>query len=143
MRRRKEHWRLLGALAISVAPLAAQSPSGAAASILGTWRGSSLCADRAHDAACRDEQVVYQVDSAAGPNGPVRMVADKIVNGARVTMGVIRLQYDTATHVWSAELETRFRARWSFQPKGPEMTGTLIELPTGRVVRHVAVKRSS
>jgi len=134
---------VLAILGLSFGHLEAQSTAGPAASILGTWEGTSLCADRAHDPACRDEHVIYQIDSAAGPNGPVRMVADKIVNGARVNMGIDRLQYDTLAHVWFMDIQTRFHARWSFAPKGAEMSGTLVELPAGRVVRHVTVRRSS
>ena len=109
--------------------------------ILGTWRGTSICADPAHDTACKNEDVIYQVDSLMIPAGPVRMSADKIVNGIRQPMGVFWLRYDSTTHVWSAEFRARFNARWSFEPKGDRMTGTLVELPSGRVVRRVTTSR--
>lgn len=123
--------------------LAAQSPTTPASRILGTWRGSSICVDRAHDTACKNEEVIYQVDSAQGPTGPVRMSADKVVNGAREEMGVLRLQYDSTAHVWFHDLHTRSHSRWSFEPKGDEMSGTLTEQPSGRLIRRVAVRRSS
>jgi hypothetical protein len=134
---------ILAALALSFTPLPAQSTSGPAASILGTWHGSSTCVDRARDPACRDEDVIYEVDSAAGPAGPVRMTADKIVNGARVNMGTGPLQYDTVAHAWVEEIRGRFHGRWSFVPKRAEMTGTLVELPSGRLVRRVVAHRAS
>lgn len=111
------------------------------ADILGTWRGSSICVDRAHDPACTDEQVIYQVDSLASPTGPVRMAADKIVNGVRRPMGVFRLNYDSTTRAWSVEFHARFNARWSFTLQGDHMTGTLVELPAGRLVRRVTTSR--
>jgi hypothetical protein len=118
-----------------------QAPGTPASAILGTWRGTSICVDRATDRSCRDETVVYEVDSAAGPRGPVRMRADKIVGGVREPMGVLRLQYDSTTRRWSMEFEARFHARWSFEPAGDSMLGALRELPSLRLVRRVAVRR--
>jgi hypothetical protein len=123
--------------------LSAQAAPGAANAILGTWRGSSICADPARDTACRDEVVIYQVDSAASPNGPVRMRADKVVNGSRQPMGGFYLTYDTLQRVWSVELQMRIQARWSFAPTGEQMSGTLTEVPSGRLIRRVAVRRGS
>jgi hypothetical protein len=123
--------------------LAAQSRPGPVAAILGTWHGTSTCVDRARDTACHDEEVIYQVDSAAGPTGPVRMVADKVVNGSRESMGELWLRYDTTTRAWSAELRARFHMRWSFEPNGDEMSGTLSELPSGRLIRRVAARRTA
>ena len=111
------------------------------ADILGTWRGSSICVDRAHDPACKDEAVIYQVDSLMIPTGPVRMSADKIVNGVRQPMGVLWLRYDSTAHAWSMEFQTRSRERWSFVANGDTMTGTLVELPSGRLVRRVTTSR--
>ena len=133
--------RVVGPL--SLPSVSAQSASGPANAILGTWRGSSICVDPAHDTACRDEEVIYQVDSAASPNGPVRMLADKVVNGARQPMGGFRLSYDSVQRAWSVELQTRIQVRWSFAPKGEQMSGTLTEVPSGRLIRRVAARRGS
>ena len=94
------------------------------------------------DRACSDEAVIYVVDSAAGSRGPVRMLADKVVGGVREPMGVLRLQYDSISHSWSEELAARFHGRWSFEPQGDVMVGSLTELPSGRRVRRVAVRRT-
>ncbi|HJQ66543.1 MAG TPA: hypothetical protein VJ816_09215 [Gemmatimonadales bacterium] len=133
----------LAGAAVSPARLSAQSRTGPAAGILGTWHGTSICVDRARDTACHDEEVIYTVDSAAGPTGPVRMVADKVVNGSRESMGELRLRYDTTTGAWSAELQGRFHMRWSFEPKGDAMSGTLVELPSGRRIRRVDARRTA
>jgi hypothetical protein len=132
---------LVGA-AFCVSLLSGQFP-GPAAGIVGTWHGSSICVDRARDTACKDEEVIYQVDSAASPTGPVHMRADKVVNGLREPMGAFQLRYDTTTHAWSAELTTRLHMRWTFETNGDRMSGTLTELPAGRLIRRIAVRRTS
>lgn len=123
--------------------LSAQAAPSPASAILGSWRGSSTCVDPTRDTACRNEEVTYQVDSAAGPSGPVRMSADKIVNGSRQPMGDFRLSYDAAQRLWSADLQTRMPIRWSFAPNGCQMSGTLTELPSGRVIRRVTARREA
>lgn len=119
-----------------------QVPDTPAARILGTWRGTSICVDRQVDRACQDEEVIYDIDSASSPRGPVRMRADKIVSGVRQPMGVLRLGFDSTTHIWSAELSTRFSGRWSFEVKGDVLEGTLKELPSERLVRRVKAHRA-
>ena len=115
-----------------------QSPAQA---IVGTWHGTSTCVDKQVDRACKDEEVIYEIDSAAGPRGPVRISADKIVNGARDNMGVFRLTYDSTADLWFADLNTRIRARWTFVPHGNSIVGDLRELPARRLVRRIAVRR--
>jgi hypothetical protein len=117
------------------------APPGPATAILGTWHGSSICVDRIRDTACGDEEVIYQVDSAASPSGPVRMLADKVVNGSRQPMGGFHLSYDAVQRVWSVELRTRIQARWSFTPHGDQLSGTLTEVPSGRLIRRVTARR--
>ena len=115
-----------------------QSPSQA---IVGTWHGTSLCVDKQVDRACHDEEVVYVVDSAAGPRGPVRWQADKIVNGARESMGVSRLTYDSTGQHWLVDITARFRGRWTLAVHGDSLVGDLSELPAHRLVRRIAVVR--
>jgi hypothetical protein len=111
--------------------------------ILGVWHGTSLCVDKKIDTACHDEEVIYTVDSAATPRGPVRMQADKIVNGQRLDMGTFHLKYDSTTHAWSDGMHTPsgHDILWMFEPRGQEMNGALLDLPSRRVVRRVAAKR--
>ena len=116
----------------------AQSPAQA---ILGTWHGTSICVDKQVDRACKDVEVIYEIDSAVGPRGPVRISADKIVNGARDNMGVFRLTYDSTADLWFADFNTRIRARWTFVPHGNSIVGDLSELPARRLVRRIAVRR--
>jgi hypothetical protein len=110
--------------------------------ILGTWRGTSICVDHAKDPACRDEVVVYDIDSLVGTDS-VLFKADKIVGGKRQPMGEMHFGYDPKGTTWSCELKTRVHALWSFQPGDSVMRGTLVELPSHRLVRRVLVKRST
>src|SRR4051812_31192266 len=82
-----------------------QRPKQPATLILGTWHGTSTCIDKKTDTSCHDEEVIYDVDSAGSPRGPVRMSADKVVNGVRDNMGVFTLAYDSTSHSWSADLK--------------------------------------
>ena len=136
--------RLFGVPTLAVALLAAQGPPTPAAVIAGTWHGTSSCLDRIVDRACQDEEVVYTVDSAAGPRGPVSIRADKVVNGVLQPMGIFRLNYDSTSASWSVEFSTsRFRARWTYEVHDSVMVGRLSELPSQRLVRRVAVRRVS
>lgn len=139
--------RLARRLALSTLPLAllaAQGPTAPAAQIVGTWRGTSTCVDRQVDRACQDEEVIYDVDSAAGPRGPVSIRADKLVQGVRQPMGAFRLSYDSSTASWTAEFTTaRFHGRWTYQVRDSAMTGRLSEVPSQRLVRRVAARRTS
>jgi len=109
--------------------------------ILGTWHGESICMDQQVDRACKDEEVIYEIDSAAGPRGPVRISADKIVNSLRENMGVLTLKYDSSADRWFADLNSRIPARWTFVPHGDSIVGDLSELPAHRLVRRIAVSR--
>jgi len=104
--------------------------------IAGTWHGASLCTDRQLDRACRDEEVIYVIDSAVGPRGPVRWQADKIVNGVRELMGISTFTYDSAAKTW-------FWNRFTFAvgAGGDSLIGALRELPSHRLVRRIAVGR--
>jgi hypothetical protein len=127
--------------AFPLAILVFQTPDTPANRILGTWHGTSICVDRQVDRACNDEEVIYEVDSAAGPEGPVRLRADKVVNGIREFMGVLQLQYDSTTQSWSQEFTTRVHGRWTFEPQGDAMVGALRELPSERLIRRINVRR--
>jgi hypothetical protein len=128
-------------IAAALICLAAQGATAPADRILGTWHGASICADKQVDRACHDEEVIYVIDSAAGPRGPVRWQADKIVNGVREPMGVLRLTYDSTSQHWFVDLNMRFRGRWTLAARGDSLVGDLSELPAHRLVRRIAVGR--
>jgi len=109
--------------------------------IVGSWHGTSLCADKQVDRACHDEEVIYVIDSAAGPRGPVRMQADKIVNGAREPMGAFRLTYDSTGKRWFVDITMRTSMHWSFAVQGDSLLGEAREMPARRLFRRIAVGR--
>ena len=111
--------------------------------ITGAWHGTSLCVDKQVDRACHDEEVIYVIDSAAGPRGPVRWQADKIVNGVRENMGVLRLTYDSTAQNWFFDMHTRYHGRWTVAVRGDSLLGDLQELPAHRLVRRIAAGRVS
>ena len=107
----------------------------------GTWRGTSLCVDRATDKACRDEQVVYRFGPSPTHPDSIAMAATKVIKGKEVPMGSIELGYDATTSEWAMEFTTSLRGRWAFRFAGDQMTGTLVERPS-RLIRRVAARRS-
>jgi len=113
----------------------------AASTIVGTWRGTSLCTKSPNFPACHDETVIYEVAGPA-PDGTVMLKADKIVKGQREPMGELPFEYDAHADAWVSEFTRRSHtSRWSLQIRGAEMTGTLIDVPTGEVVRNVKLRR--
>jgi len=62
--------------------------------ILGTWRGSSVCSDRAAAPSCNDEQMVYEISTIPGKPNMVKVQADRIVDGKRVPMGDLEFTQD-------------------------------------------------
>ena len=74
--------------------------------IVGTWSGSSVCVDRQAAPACNDEQVVYEINASPGKPNTVTAKADKVVDGKRVSMGVLEFTHDTRSSSWTSELDT-------------------------------------
>ncbi len=109
----------------------------------GTWRGTSICVDHATDTACKDEQVTYRLRSSAAHPDSIAMAAGKIIDGKEEPMGDLELGLDPKTGELAMVLTSpRFHGRWAFRIQGDTMTGTLVELPSGRLVRRVAAKRT-
>jgi hypothetical protein len=138
-----------GRLAIAMA-IALAFPAGLRASFgaestaldtfLGTWRGSSACADRVAAPACRDEVVIYDVQPS-GKAGVATLKADKVVDKERVPMGELEFKYDKGEGCWRSEFETpRAHGVWCLVVKGKQMTGTLRLLPAGSITRRVQLR---
>ena len=130
--------RLCGAVCLLLLLQGGRAPADA---IVGAWHGTSLCADKQVDIACKDEEALYVIDSAAGPRGPVRWQAYKIVNGAPELMGVSRFTYDSTAGTWFWDLNARVRGRFTFSVRGDSLIGDLREGPSRRLVRRIAVGR--
>jgi len=134
-------FRLLIVLSLWVAGSAARGLPRKTDEIVGTWRGTSTCVDRVAAPSCNDEQVVYEV--ATSPDAPekVTIKGDRIVDGKRVFMG--DLEYTPAKDgSWTAEFQSpRVHSQWRLVVSGDSMTGSAILLPSGAVVRRLALQR--
>jgi hypothetical protein len=108
---------------------------------IGTWHGTSVCVDRKTDTACKDEEVVYVVKGIRAVRDTVEMEAFKIINGERLSMGMMRPAYSQVSGFWTFELAARVHALWAFQVKDSTVNGTLVELPLKRLIRQVHASR--
>ena len=107
----------------------------------GVWRGTSTCTDLVAAAACRDEVVVYEFTAGAKP-GAVHLKADKIVEGQRLPMGEMDLEYSTSDACWRAEFTSpRLHSAWCFVVDGSHMTGTGTLLPGKQKIRKIDVRK--
>jgi len=110
--------------------------------IVGTWSGSSVCVDRQTAPACNDEQVVYEINASPGKPDTVTAKADKVVDGKRVSMGVLEFTHDSKSNSWTSELDTpRVHALWRLTVKGALLAGTLTLLPSKAVVRKIDLRK--
>ena len=111
-------------------------------SVIGSWRGDSIC--EGNRPACKNEDVVYRFETVPGEPASVLLFADKIIDGKREAMGVLKFQYDEAKGTLSGEFTRRqTQGLWEFKIDGDTFAGTLVLLPDKTPGRHVKVKRVS
>src|SRR5882762_3155931 len=94
----------MSVLAILLFPLTWVSTNAQAVDILGSWRGTSLCVDKVHFPACKDEQVIYDVQRKGSSSDTVTLRADKVVNGVREFMGAFDFSREPDS-AWVAKYE--------------------------------------
>jgi hypothetical protein len=107
--------------------------------IVGQWQGESLCTNRDVAPSCKDEKTRYTCTRAQGSK-KIHMVADKLVNGEFASMGDLDFDYVPAERRWKCELPGA-HAVWSFSVDGDRLSGTLIDVPTGKQTRKVSADR--
>lgn len=130
-------------LLASARPADAAAQAATQSSVLGTWQGTSLCTDKVAFPACHDEEVIYVVRPAPQSPDSVILRADKVVNGSREFMGELGFGRGPGG-AWSSALETpRYHGRWTLRVEGTRMAGTLVDVPSGRQIRAVSLRRSS
>jgi hypothetical protein len=124
-----------------VAQAATRGTGTTANPILGTWRGTSICTPVRP--ACHDEIAVYHI-APSPKTDTVAMTMNKVVNGEEVEMGgTVEYHVDEPTRTLTYEMAARdgtrgvFRFTWSEN----KMTGTLIQLPGGEVVRNITLEK--
>ena len=131
-----------GIVILFTASLAAGCLQAQAPGITGTWRGTSICVKEAWNSACNDEQVLYYVTRVPNQPDSVALDGQKIVAGVPEPMGTLTLGYDAKQETWAAELRSaRYHLLWSYQVRDTVLTGTLLELPSRRVARHVMARK--
>ena len=109
--------------------------------LVGTWDGKSLCTPVRP--ACHDEHAVYHVTIPDKP-GVVMMTMNKVVAGKEERMGDEDTEYKVNADATSLISEYTFNGnhlRWSFTRKGDAMVGTLIDVPSGAVIRNINVSK--
>ena len=112
------------------------------AALLGTWKGTSTCVHSAEFPSCHDEVVVYEFKESAKGGDAATVDAFKIVGGEKQFMGDLEFHWDAQQEAWVSELTTsRVHALWTFFVHGDDITGTLTDLPSKRLIRNVSVKR--
>jgi len=125
-------------------PASAQSGGIPPASLVGTWRGTSICTPVGKPA-CHDETVIYHMRPAAGPAAPaspgterLMWAANKIVDGKEEEMGEFACTYVRRTGVATCPMRGWM---WRLRAQGGTIAGTLVN-PDGIVWRNIHVTRS-
>jgi hypothetical protein len=103
--------------------------------IVGDWRGESVCQVR--ESACHDEDSLYHVSKIADKPHWYSLRGDKIVDGKPVTMGTVDCLYDTEKHTLTCEYP---RGVFLFTIEGSKMTGTMT-LPDKTLWRKLSLKK--
>ncbi|MBZ5683233.1 MAG: hypothetical protein LAO24_24345 [Acidobacteriia bacterium] len=101
--------------------IAQSAPGSAAPAVVGTWEGESKCT--VPSSPCHDEHVVYQIASASGDQGTLKLDAYKVVNGEQEFMGTLSCQY--AKRLLSCSGRTDHQDLWEFAVTATTMQGTL------------------
>jgi len=119
----------------AAAPFRLASPS-----VLGTWKGESICVG--NRPACKNEVVVYRFEAIPGKAGVVLLLADKVIEGQRVPMYKLEFQYNEANGELSGEfIKNQTHGLWHYKVSGDAMEGRLVLLPGKEPGRLVKVKR--
>ena len=117
-------------------PRLAQQVPTEESSLVGDWRGESICVVR--ESACHDEDSLYHVTRLAGKPGWFSMKLDKIVDGKPVTMGTTECSFDSAKRILTCEFP---RGVFRFSIQANKMTG-IMNLTDGTLWRRIALSKA-
>jgi hypothetical protein len=104
-------------------------------SLVGDWRGESVCQVR--ESACHDEDSLYHVEKLSGKPHWISMRLDKIVQGKPVTMGTVECLHAVDNDTLTCEFP---RGVFRFTVTGNKMQGTMT-LPDKTVWRKISLAR--
>lgn len=111
--------------------------------LVGRWHGSSVCTKAEWNAACHDEEALYDASEGARP-GHVLLKGYKVVNGQPEFMGDLDFTYDETAKAWVSDYAgPRVHSRWIFEVRGDDLNGRTVILPTMRVGRTIHGTRQS
>ena len=128
-------------VALVLAATFAAGPSHPTSELVGVWHGTSTCTKADWNAACHDEEVVYDFHDGRTPKHVV-VHAYKIVGGKADFMGDLDFSWDETSNAWKAEFASpRVHSRWLFEVTGESLAGKAFLLPEMRVGRTVQVTR--
>lgn len=125
---------ILGRLAEAQAPVGGSQ----AATVLGTWRGTSVCL--VHPSPCHDEIVVYRITPRPGRDS-VAVDARKIVRGQEEDMGMLPCRATSATSPTVDITCAMPNGVWQFHVRGDSLLGEL-RLPDSTRFRDVRAARA-
>ena len=130
-------------VAVALGALAASRPAiSPDRRILGEWRGTSVCTNRALSPACKDESTRYVFTGPVAGTNRIHLVADKLVSGAFGTMGEMDVDFSESTGVWSHVIDARAcpGCTWWFRVEGSRLIGSLTT-SAGDTLRAVSAAR--
>ncbi|HUJ15550.1 MAG TPA: hypothetical protein VL284_17320 [Thermoanaerobaculia bacterium] len=108
--------------------------------LVGTWKGESICTSVRP--ACHDEIAVYHISIPSKP-GVIDMAMNKMIRGKEAEMGG-QLEYKVNADATKLSADIDFNGnhiRFSFTRTGDKMVGTLIDIPTGAVIRNIRLAK--
>ena len=118
--------------------------AGGAASLAGTWIGTSRCVDRERAPACNDERIRFVFRETVTGGGGFHLDAQKLVDGVYGTMFEIAVVRDAASGAWVHDFDTPRgqKARWTFRVRDDgALEGALLERPSNAPIREVKARR--
>ena len=117
------------------------APGHPTSELVGRWRGPSICTKADWNAACHDEDALYDFKEGVAP-GHVLCKGYKMVNGKPDYMGDLDFAFDATDKAWVAEYAgPRVQSRWIFEVTGDELKGRVLLLPEKRIGRMIHVTR--
>ncbi|MBV9147402.1 MAG: hypothetical protein JO065_15925 [Acidobacteria bacterium] len=122
--------------AVLAIEMAAQDAKRTEASVLGAWRGQSICAVK--ESACHDEEALYRISATAQSDDQVTVSGNKIVDGKEINMGTSDCTLDRQTATVECTLPNGNSIHLEIQ--GDSILGNL-KLRDGTMWRRINLKR--
>ena len=108
-----------------------------AQSLVGVWKGTSLC--QVKNSSCHDENVVYHISKRSGADS-YQVDASKIIDGKEDDMGILNFSFNAEQKILFL-VDSVKQVKWEFKLTGKEMHGTLIS--RGNLYRIIDLKREN